>query len=426
MLGHITRRAALQRGVGLLGGAALMNFGEAVFNASAAEAATPTTQQTNATRAITAYNALQKYFYVQDGTSLYRETYPWSGGNKYSFLWPFSRALVGTLALAGVPTSLTGGTSYASAVQDRFKGLANYWDGAASTPAYDSYVISQGGGDKFHDDNAWTSLALIQQYRMGLSTTLDRAKQLFTYEQSGWDTNAADPDAGGLFWVQQGSGLGLTNHDRGTGATAGAAELGFHLHLLTGSATYDGDGTVTAAPKALGATNMMNWVNAFVDSSKTGAGLFWNVVRIDGSIDTNLWSYNQGVMIGANVLRYQVSGNATYLNQAVAIANNAFTAYGNFQGQPPSFNVMLFQNLLMLFPFASTLQSTITQTMQNYADWAWNNAAARNSRTNLFYFNDAGQPVGGTGQAAQLRDQGALTQLYALLAWTPSAYGNLT
>src|SRR5262249_7658980 len=146
------------------------------------------------------------------------------------------------------------------------------------------------------------------------------------------------PDAGGIFWVQQGSEFGLSNHDRGAGATAGAAELGFHLHLLTGSTSYDGDGTVSASPASLGATNMMNWVNAYLDSSRTGVGLFWNVVRVDGSIDTNLWSYNQGVMLGANVLRYEVSGNNTYLSQAIAIANNALNTYGNFQGQPPSFN----------------------------------------------------------------------------------------
>ena len=153
---------------------------------------------------------------------------------------------------------------------------------------------------------------------------------------------------------------------------------------------------MTAAPKSLGATNMINWSNAILDSSKTGAGLFCNVIRIDGSIDTNLWSYNQGVMIGASVLRYALSGNNTYLNQAIRIANNALRTYGNFQTQPPSFNVMLFQNLLMLFPYASTLQSAITHAIQNYGDWAWNNPAARSFRTNLFYFDDAGQPVGGT------------------------------
>jgi len=428
---NLTRRSVLHRGAGILAGTVGFSALEASqLGASLAEAASSSTQQTNASRAVAAYNAMQKYFYVSNGPSLYRETYPVvSGGNPYAFLWEFSRALVGTLALAGVPSSLVGGTSYVSAVQDRFAGLANYWDAAANPPAYDSYVVSLGGGDKYHDDNVWVSLALIQQYRMGLTNSLSRAEQLFTFGQSGWDTNAADPDPGGIFWVQQGTGMGLTNHDRGTGATAGNAELGFHLHLLTGSSTYDGDGSVAASPASLGATNMMNWVIKYVvDSSGAGAGLYYNVVRSDGSIDTNLWSYNQGVMIGANVLRYQLNtaANGSYLSNAVAIASKALSYYGNFEGQPPSFNVMLFQNMLMLYPYASsTLQASILQAMNSYGDWAWNNKSAHNAQTNLFYFNDAGQPAYGR-QAAQLRDQGAMTQLYALLAWNPSSYGKLT
>jgi hypothetical protein len=427
MMGDLTRRIVLTRGAGLVAAAVATPLLGAIGQpARVAEAAVTTNQQTNANRAVAAYNAMQQYFSVPDGSSLYRETYPWTGGKKYSFLWPFSRAMLGTLALAGVPASLVGGTSYSAAVQDRLTGLARYWDGQANPPAYDSYVVAQGGGDKYHDDNAWIGLALIEQYRMGL-TTLDRAKQLFTYAQSGWDANAGDSDAGGIFWVQQGAGAGLTNHDRGAGATAGPAELGFHLHLLTGSSTYDGDGTVVASPGSLGATNMMNWVNAYLDSGKSGTGVYWNVVRSDGSVDTNLWSYNQGVMIGANILRYELTTNTTYLTQAAGIANNALTYYGTFTSQPPSFNAMLFQNLLMLYPYSNTtLQSTILQTMQSYGDWAWTNTSARNSRTNLFYFNDAGQPSGGTGQRAQLRDQGAMTQLYALLAWSSSDYGKLT
>jgi hypothetical protein len=196
---------------------------------------------------------------------------------------------------------------------------------------------------------------------------------------------------------------------------------------LTGSGAYDGDGSIVASPTSLGATNMMNWVNTYMDSSGTGTGLYWNAVRVDGSVDTNLWTYCQGVMIGANVLRYQLTGNSTYLTNAVGICNKALSYYGNFEGQPPSFNAMLFQNLLQLYPYTHTsLQINILQTMQSYADWAWNNTSARDPRTNLFYFNDAGQPTGGSGQPAQLRDQGAMTQLYALLAWNATEYGKLT
>jgi hypothetical protein len=420
----VRRREVLVRGAGILVAPVLGAIG---FGARAAEAAT-SVQQTNANRAVAAYNAMQKYFSVQDGTSLYRETYPWSGGNKYSYLWPFTRAMVGTLALAGVPSGLVGGTSYAAAVQNRFTALANYWDGSANPPAYDSYVVSQGGGDKYHDDNVWVGLAFIQEYRMasslGLSVTLDRARQLFTFTQSGWD-NSGTP-AGGVFWVQQGVGAGLTNHDRGTGATAGGAELGFHLDVLTKTSTYDGDGTVGASPASLGATNMINWVSEYLGSTAV-PGLYDNAMHGDGSIDPALWTYNQGVTLGAEVLWYQHTGLSSYLNQAVAIANKALSYFGNFETQPPSFNAMLFQNLLELYPYASSsLQSSILQAMQSYGDWAWNHTAARAARTNLFYFNDAGQPVYGTGQPSQLRDQGAMTQLYALLAWNASDYGKLT
>src|SRR5258708_32646195 len=117
---------------------------------------------------------------------------------------------------------------------------------------------------------------------MRFTALLDRATQLFTFAKSGWDTKTADPDPGGIFWVQQGSVVGLTNHDRATGPTGGGAELGFHLHLLTGLSSYDGEGTLVASPASLGGANMMNWVNAYFDSSQNGTGLYRNAGPIDG------------------------------------------------------------------------------------------------------------------------------------------------
>jgi hypothetical protein len=101
--------------------------------------------------------------------------------------------------------------------------------------------------------------------------------------------------------------------------------------------------------------------------------------------------------------------------------------FGDFRQQPPPFNAMFFQNLLMLYPHVdATLQSDIVQSLRAYADWAWQNPSARDPETDLFYFDDAGQPTGGGGQPAQLRDQGAMVQLYALLAWDRADYGKLT
>src|SRR4030088_1693376 len=133
---ELTRRAVLTRGAGLMAGVIGLNaFGVIGQGATVAEAATPTTAQTNANRAGAAFNAMQKNFFVQDGKSFYPQTFPSTyprSGNPYSYLWEFSRALVGTFALAGVPSNLIGGTSYVSAVQNRLNGLANYWNPQAN------------------------------------------------------------------------------------------------------------------------------------------------------------------------------------------------------------------------------------------------------------------------------------------------------
>jgi hypothetical protein len=379
----------------------------------------------NLDRATATFAAMQDSLYVTDGTSLYRETAPPSGP-EYAYLWPFSRALVGTLALAGMP----GGDRYAADVRDRMAGLERYWDRFSWTSAYASSVpgFFGGGGDKYYDDNAWVSLALIQHQRMGLGTSLRRAEQLWKFAQKGWDTDRGAGIPGGVFWVQQRTGAGLSNHDRGTGATAGYAELGFHLHELSGSSTYDGDGQPEAKPKSLGASNMVNWVHQNVDQSRTGSGPFWNVARPDGSIDRNVWSYNQGVMIGARVLQYRLTGDAVFLDLAQNIARQTLGTFGDFTNHPPSFNVMCFQNMLMLSAesHAEELVAAMRHAMDAYADWTWDpSTGARDPASNLFYFNDGGHPARGR-QPARLQDQGAMVQLYALLEWAPANYDKLT
>jgi hypothetical protein len=360
---------------------------------------------------------MQRYLYVGDGTSLYREAYPWQGGNAYAYLWPFSRALVGTLSLAGLSGGLLGALDMQGAIKDRLTGLARYWDARATPPAYDSYVVPPlgQGGDKYYDDNAWVALALVEHHRMHMT----KAQQLFNFGTSGWDRQASDPNPGGVFWVEQGRGQGRTNHDRGAGLNAGYARLGFHLHELTGSEVYDGDGTVSATPVALGALNMVNWVAEYLDSRKSGTGLYWNVIRRDGSVDTNLWTYVQGEMIGARALQYRITHDRRYLEQAEGIARETLATFGTFTSQPPSFNAMCFQALLRLSTLTTdpNLQASTLHTVQAYADWAWNpNNGARDATTNLFYFNGAGAPARSRGLPALVQDQGAMVQIYALLA----------
>jgi hypothetical protein len=89
---------------------------------------------------------------------------------------------------------------------------------------------------------------------------------------------------------------------------------------------------------------------------------------------------------------------------------------------------MCFQNMLMLHAASAdaALNERMLAAMHAYGDWTWDPAnGARDPDSNLFYFDDAGVPARGA-QAARLQDQGAMTQLYALLAWDSRDYAKLT
>ena len=392
------------------------------------------TQQENADHAIATYAAMQQYFYAPnvypgDTSSLYVEDYPQSG-NRYSYLWPFSRALVGTIILAGIPPNLDGGLDYGADANDRLTGLSHYWDGAANPPGYDSYVTAPfgGGGDKYYDDQAWVGLALAQEHRLTQSASaLSDAENVLSFVYpGGWDGNSGDFDPGGTFWVQQGAGLGLTNHDRTTTSNAPNAELAFRLEQLDPSneATYE-----TAAMM------MYGWVNHYlynVDSNPTDPDapnpnydpskppLVFDKVT-EGRVDEMLWTYNQGVMIAANVAAYQDTGETDYLMNAEALANASldyFTEADYLKTQPAPFVAIYFRGLLVLYAATSdnTLRAQILQAAQTYADDAW--SSYRNGQ-NLFHLPSS------PGSSYRLLDQGALLELYAALAWEPSDYDML-
>lgn len=346
----------------------------------------PQTSKQNLERATAAYGALQEYFLEDNG--LYLEEYPNTNDNPYSYVWPFSQAMTATIDMTALPRV---GRQYRAELGSDLEALELYWNDTTTPPGYDSYVrppLGQ-GGDKFYDDNEWLALEFLRLYtRDGDDAYLERAKEIFELVVYGWDDDPSHPCPGGVFWTQA-----PWSQDRNTISNAPGAQIGLHLFEITKDDEY-----------LDWAKRMVAWTDGCMLAPN---GLYWDNIKLDGSIDKTQWSYNQGMMIGAKVLLYRATGDSGYLRQAQDVARAALKYYGGagrYYTQPARFNAIFFKNLLLLNEEAAN--PSYRKAMQNYADEVWRNV--REPRTNLFKF-EVYKPV-------TLLEQAAMAQIYATLA----------
>ena len=337
----------------------------------------------NFERATLAYNALQRYFLTDQG--LYLEEYPNTAENAYSYVWPFSQALSATADMTQLRSRYQGDLTRS------LDALELYWNDTTTPPGYDSYVrppLGQ-GGDKFYDDNEWLGLEFLRLYDTTKNDAyLSKAKEIFELVVYGWDDDDSHPCPGGVFWTQA-----PWSQDRNTISNAPGAQIGVQLYELTGKARY-----------LDWAKRMVSWVDGCMLAPN---GLYWDNVKLDGSVDKTQWSYNQGMMIGAKTLLYQATGERSYLQQAQEIATAALEYYGNvgrYYTQPARFNAIFFKNLLLLD--AEAPNPRYRKAAQHYANEVW--YGARERQTNLFKFE--------TYKPVTLLEQAAMVQIYAALA----------
>ena len=376
----------------------------AALHAPAAEAApasetapvaeTAQTTVNPAARATASYQALNKYFAA--GPGLLLEEYPNTQQNPYSYVWPYSQAVVAAENLAGIPGI---GRKWSAEAEHRLNGYEPYWNATTTPKGYDSYVrppLGQ-GGDKFYDDNEWIGLNLIQHYqRTGDRSSLARAQEIFALVVHGWDTDPAHPCAGGVYWTQA-----PWSQDRNTVSNGPGAELGAHLYLLTKDESY-----LTWAKR------MYAWAQQCMLAPN---GLYWDHIDLAGTVEKTQWSYNQGVMLGAGTLLYKATHDNKYLSDAKALAKASLAFYNTddrLWKQPTRFNSIYFKNLLILDSVSP--DSSYQATMQAYSDRAW--SEVRDPATGLFHFAEG--PV-------TLLEQSGMIQIDALLAWPRSRYDEL-
>ncbi len=309
-----------------------------------------------------------------------------------------------SLDLAGAPPDLLGEFDADGTITRDLDGLEHYWRERELHPAYASDVPRTfAGGDRYYDDNAWMGLALVQLDRLRPGAGPEgRAAQLFEFARAGWDHRQDVPKPGGVFWVEQGRGTGRRNHDRNTVSTAPNAALGLHVDELE-----------RADLRRAEAGRMYDWVQGAL---RDADGLYMDRIRGDGSIDRTRWSYNQGSMIGAGVLRARGGGADDDLERAEETGRRSLSLYaGHYFDQPPAFNAIFFRNLLLLHAATSDpeLQVDIINALSSYAEEAW---SRRRPHDDLLPRVDG---------AVTLLDQGALVSVLALLAWAPADYSRL-
>lgn len=365
--------------------------------------------QMDLARADATAQAMQTYFGTDN--NLLHEAYPAYRDVTYSWLWPYSQAMAGALDLADISTAADGADPSA---RQWLSGLGLYWN--ADNAAYNASVLPPLGfnANTYYDDNAWAGLDALRMYTTtGDPAALAQAENVFTFETDGWVTSAPCGGlSGGVYWLLQARLYG--DYSRTTTATAGSAELALDLYHATRNPAYLAWGE-----------RMYDWVRANLRDPSTG--LYWDHITAtaNGSCatDTDIVSYNQGVMLSATLALYravasqalgrwaQMALRQAYLYRAERIAQAALSTFGGqYAAQSAAFNAIFFQSLVELYPFASddpALQRSILHTLQAYADWAWANV--RDPQTTVFWFTPA------QGYAALL-DQAAMLETYALLA----------
>jgi Glycosyl hydrolase family 76 len=345
-------------------------------------------------RALVAFQAMQKAYYVK-GTGLYR-------GQPYSYLWPFSQALAATVSMAAIPHL---GVSLTRELRARLVGLHDYLDSSNSgapagtftstLPAFDGAVAPPlgPGGPKYFDDNDWVGIELTRLYELSRSPSLlAGAETIMAFEMAGWQTGPELGCAGGLPFSNT-----AENSQRNTVSTAPAAELGVQLYRITHNVAY-----LQFAEMAY------EWVRQCLLQP---SGLYADHVNRKGVVERQLWSYNQGTMIGAGTLLYITTRNGAYLNQARQTAAAALSYFTpeRLGSEIPFFPSIYFRNLLYLDSL--THEPPGPKIAQAYVDYAWQHLRLKND---LF--------VSGSPPSAQLLVQAAIVQIYALLSSQAKSY----
>lgn len=317
-----------------------------------------------------------------------------------AYVWPHSQILHAALDLALL-------TQDESSFDQTVQGLAQYKLVNAYT-AYAPVIDPSQNESRFWDDNGWIGLALMQATYQTTNPQhhLSLVNEIWSFLQSG---QASD---GGVYWHE-----GDPQHNRGVPATGSTTELALRLYLATGE---------SESKYLTFAQRNDSWLNTHLHAPE---GYFWdswyenpadNPESPGQNVNRWMFTYNQGVPIGSDVLFYRVTGDSQYLTHAKRTADAALDYFSaeRLWTQPPPFNAIFFRNLLALDRYAPDPRYRLA--LEAYLDRVWNEA--RDPKTGLF--TEGG--IGTYDRTFGSIDQAAFVQMFALLAWPLDRLQDLT
>ncbi len=151
--------------------------------------------------------------------------------------------------------------------------------------------------DRYYDDNAWLVLALAEVFEVTKDPKyLDRSVATFRFVMSGED----DKLGGGLYWRE------VEKNSKNTCTNAPAIVSALRLHQLT----KDDKHLETAK-------RLYAWTKSKLQEND---GLFSDNIRLNGRVDRRKFTYNSALMIRANCLFHEITGEGSYLEEAKRIA----------------------------------------------------------------------------------------------------------
>ena len=165
---------------------------------------------------------------------------------------------------------------------------------------YEGVPAANGGGfwNQYYDDMEWNGIAALRAYRAtGQTRFLEAAKQLWNFILPGWNDRAG----GGITWKK---GLEWSKN-----------------------ACSNGPGAILAARlyQELGRPEDLEWARRIYSWEKgvlfDSGAIYDNINAETGKIATFCLTYNQGTFIGAAVDLYKITGDSSFIDDAILAAD---------------------------------------------------------------------------------------------------------